>query len=99
MASTRTAERQRRRLSPDVGVSTGTLTDLPPGARARVTGIIATTPGTAGRLADLGFTPGTVVQVLRRAPLGDPVLYRVKDYEVCLRRAQATCVRVVEVDR
>jgi ferrous iron transport protein A len=74
-----------------------TLADIAPGGAARVTGIEAQTPGVAARLADLGFTPGTHVRVVRRAPLRDPVLYRVKDYEVCLRRAQAACVRVVEV--
>jgi ferrous iron transport protein A len=61
--------------------------------------VVAGDAGSAARLADLGFTPGTVVRVVRRAPLRDPVLYRVKDYEVCLRRAQAACVRVAEVGR
>jgi ferrous iron transport protein A len=51
-----------------------------------------TPPSTARRLADLGFTPGTEVEVVRRAPLRDPVIYRLRDYEVCLRRAQARCV-------
>ncbi|MBO2445231.1 ferrous iron transport protein A [Actinomadura nitritigenes] len=48
------------------------------------------------RLAALGFTPGTVVEVVRRAPLGDPVIYRLKDYEVCLRRAEAARIRTRE---
>jgi Fe2+ transport system protein FeoA len=77
-----------------------TLADLSPGALARVERVVAPgSPATAGRLADLGFTAGTEVQVVRRAPLRDPVLYRVKDYDVCLRRAQAACVRVIEVHR
>jgi ferrous iron transport protein A len=75
-----------------------TLAELPRGSRARITGIAAPA-ATAGRLADLGFTAGTVVQVVRRAPLRDPMIYRVKGYEVCLRRAQAACVQVSEVDR
>jgi ferrous iron transport protein A len=78
---------------------TATLADVPPGGRARVVAVVAENAGAAARLADLGFTAGTVVRVVRRAPLRDPVLYRVKDYEVCLRRAQAACVRVVEVGR
>lgn len=75
------------------------LATLAPGARAMVACVTAPTPATAIRLADLGFTPGAVVEVLRRAPLRDPVIYRVKDYELCLRREQAACVHVVEVDR
>jgi ferrous iron transport protein A len=60
--------------------------------------VVPGSPVTARRLVDLGFTRGTAVRVLRRAPLRDPVVYRVKDYELCLRRAQAACVEV-EVDR
>jgi ferrous iron transport protein A len=73
------------------------LADLGPGARATVVRVSAgTAAATARRLADLGFTPGSVVHVLRRAPLRDPVLYRVKDYDLCLRRAQAAWIEVVE---
>ncbi|MGB2570940.1 FeoA family protein [Micromonospora citrea] len=74
------------------------LAELRPGAEATVVRVeSAAAPAIARRLADLGFTPGTRVRVQRRAPLRDPVLYRVRDYEVCLRRAQAAWVRVVGV--
>ena len=96
MTSTRNAGRRHGTKVPSV---IRTLADLSPGVRATITGVVATAAATAARLADLGFTAGTVVQVVRRAPLRDPVIYRVKDYEVCLRRAQAACVQVSEVDR
>jgi ferrous iron transport protein A len=54
-------------------------------------------PATARRLEDLGFTTGTVVEVVRRAPLRDPVIYRVKDYDLCLRRAQSVYVLAQEI--
>ncbi|GLK99235.1 hypothetical protein GCM10017581_009760 [Dactylosporangium matsuzakiense] len=54
-------------------------------------------PAVARRLEDLGLTSGTTVDVVRRAPLRDPVVYRVKDYELCLRRAQAACVLALEI--
>ncbi|WP_432058314.1 FeoA family protein [Streptomyces sp. bgisy022] len=76
------------------------LADLAPGACARVIGVVADgEPAVVRRLHDLGFTPGTVVEVVRRAPLREPVLYRVRDYEVCLRRAQAQCVHVSGAER
>ncbi|QOV33498.1 ferrous iron transport protein A [Streptomyces ferrugineus] len=76
------------------------LADLAPGARATVAAVVADgSPSVARRLNDLGFTVGAVVEVVRRAPLRDPVVYRVKDYEVCLRRAQAAYVQVVEAER
>ncbi|MET7831349.1 FeoA family protein [Micromonospora sediminicola] len=74
---------------------TGRLSDLPPGSRATIVGLAdGAPPSTAHRLADLGFTAGTPVQVVRRAPLRDPVVYRVKDYDLCLRRAQAAHVLI-----
>lgn len=79
------------------------LAELPPGARAVVVAVVDAIPGrttaTARRLGDLGFTPGSVVEVVRRAPLRDPVVYRVKDYEVCLRRTEAASVHTIETDR
>ena len=46
------------------------------------------------RLLDLGFLPGTRLRVLRRAPLGDPVLYELRGYRVCLRRDDAERIQV-----
>ena len=36
-------------------------------------------------LAHLGFLPGADVEVLRRAPAGDPTVYRIDGVEVGLR--------------
>ena len=41
-------------------------------------------------LAHLGFLPGTRVEVLRRAPAGDPTVYRIDGIEVGLRRETAS---------
>ena len=41
-------------------------------------------------LAHLGFLPGTRVEVLRRAPAGDPTVYRIDGIEVGLRREPAS---------
>jgi ferrous iron transport protein A len=74
------------------------LADLPPGTRAEVVHVTsAAGEAAAARLGDLGFTPGTTVEVVRRAPLRDPVIYRFKYYEICLRRALAGCIRTVVV--
>lgn len=47
------------------------------------------------RLEALGFIPGTRVVVGRRAPLGDPTIYRVRGADVAVRRDTA---REIEVD-
>lgn len=51
-------------------------------------------PAVARRLVDLGFAPGTEVRMLRRAPLQDPVVFRVAGYDIALRRVQASCIKV-----
>jgi ferrous iron transport protein A len=69
------------------------LESLGPGETGRVAAIRAP-DALATRLADLGFCPGTVVRVVRRAPLGDPVLYELRGYRIALRRGEAGRIRV-----
>ena len=45
-------------------------------------------------LLELGFTPGTSIEFIRRAPLGDPLTVRIRGYQLSLRRLEAEAVRV-----
>lgn len=74
------------------------LADLPIGVRGNILAIDSeASPALGQRLGDLGFVAGTGVEAVRRAPLGDPVVYRVCGYDICLRRAQAQKIRVVSL--
>lgn len=46
------------------------------------------------RLLEMGFCNGARVEVVRRAPLGDPIQFRLRGYHLSLRNEQAKCVRV-----
>jgi Fe2+ transport system protein FeoA len=46
------------------------------------------------RLLELGLTDGEVVEVLRFAPLGDPMEIRVRGYHLSLRKSEAVAVLV-----
>jgi ferrous iron transport protein A len=82
---------------PDL-VLDSSLGELLPGTRAQIVRVDgAGSDPAATRLTELGFTPGTTVEVVRRAPLRDPIVYRLKGYDVCLRRVQAACIRAVVV--
>jgi len=72
---------------------TVSLADLPPGARAEVESVDEDGP-LGRRLLDLGFAPRTQVRVVRRAPLGDPVVYELRGTRLCLRRSEAKRIRV-----
>ena len=62
------------------------------------TGVIVRVMGHGGfrkRIVEMGFIKGETVEVLLNAPLHDPVKYKIMDYEVSLRRAEAELVEVV----
>ena len=64
------------------------LSDLRPGARARVCGYSAQSHYSA-QLANMGLIPGTEFQVVQIAPLGDPIEIRFRGYSLALRPAEA----------
>lgn len=53
--------------------------------------------GTCQRLHDLGFWPGTEIDVLHRAPWLDPTLYALRGQRLALRRSEAARVQVEPV--
>lgn len=46
------------------------------------------------RIMDMGVTKGTMVQVRKVAPLGDPVEITIRGYELTLRREEAQHVEI-----
>jgi ferrous iron transport protein B len=73
------------------------LSELQTGAR----GVIVKVHGHGGfrkRIVEMGFIKGETVEVLLNAPLRDPVKFKLMDYEVSLRRAEAELVEVVGED-
>lgn len=50
------------------------------------------------RLIEMGFVRGREVNVILKAPLRDPVKYRILGYEISLRRSEAALVEVVPVE-
>jgi Fe2+ transport system protein FeoA len=46
------------------------------------------------RLLDMGATPGTKIEVIKIAPLGDPVGIKVRGYHLSLRKDEASVISV-----
>ena len=46
------------------------------------------------RLLEMGFCNGATVEVVRRAPMGDPTEFRLRGYHLSLRNEQAKFVHV-----
>jgi len=69
------------------------LKTLKRGQRGRVVKVDSS--GEAGkRIVEMGVTPGTVIEVERIAPLGDPIDIRVKGYHLTLRKAEADGISI-----
>ena len=64
-----------------------TLDDWQPGARFRLLDYGVIQPAFRSQLLAMGLTLGVVVQVIRIAPLGDPIQMEVRGVLVALRRA------------
>ena len=47
------------------------------------------------RITEMGFVRGKKVSVLLNAPLKDPIKYKILDYEVSLRRSEASMIEVL----
>lgn len=69
------------------------LAKLAIGTSGRITTIGAIGP-MRRRLMDMGLVPGEVVQVLKVAPLGDPIEIAVKSYRLSLRKGEAEGIAV-----
>ncbi len=70
-----------------------TLSELKPGDRGRVTAV-GGEGDAARRLMDLGLIRGTAVEVVRKAPLGDPIEVRIRGFMLSLRRTEADHITV-----
>ena len=64
------------------------LTSVPLGASATVAEI-KLPPETRPRLMEMGLLVGTAVELVRFAPLGDPVEIKVRGYNLTLRKQEA----------
>jgi Fe2+ transport system protein FeoA len=69
------------------------LSGLQPGERGKVL-VLDVPAASKGRIMEMGFTVGTVIEVVRFAPLGDPMELKVRGAHVSLRKADAAGVRV-----
>lgn len=65
-----------------------TLKDLKPGQSGVVESIGQKGP-VRRRLMDMGVTPGVKVEVIKVAPLGDPIEINIRGYELSLRKDEA----------
>jgi Fe2+ transport system protein FeoA len=76
--------------------ATDPLSALEAGQRGKVVSVEL--PGSAkGRIMEMGLTVGATVEVVRFAPLGDPMELKVRGSHLSLRKAEAAGIRVQRI--
>ena len=78
------------------GCTTCSMDCLQRGCMARVLSVGGETEFRR-RLLEMGFCNGTCVEMIRRAPLGDPIEFRLRGYHLSLRDEQARHVQIVRM--
>lgn len=72
-----------------------TLANLKAGERGIIR-VISAENSLRQRLYDLGLTPGTTIELIKFAPLGDPLEITLRGYRLTLRKSEAFFVVLKE---
>ena len=71
------------------------LRDVPVGGKAVVKKLEGQGP-TKKRIMDMGITKGVTLDVIKVAPLGDPIEVKVRGYQLSIRKADAEAILIEE---
>lgn len=74
------------------------LVELKPGALGRITSLAYVQTLTRKKLLAIGILPGTEVQFVRMAPMGDPVQIRVRGCDIALRVSLAQQIEIESIE-
>ncbi|MCB1190756.1 MAG: ferrous iron transport protein A [Leptospiraceae bacterium] len=74
------------------------LADLKEGKKGKIIGIL---PGNESieRLVELGLVIGEEVLMIKKAPLGDPLEIKVMNYNLCIRKSEASFIEIGLIDQ
>lgn len=73
------------------------ISELKIGESATITGYQACDKHYRHKLLSMGLTPGQTIQLIRVAPLGDPIQVQLRGYVLSLRKAEANVLKLTKV--
>ena len=73
-----------------------TLGKLIPGQKGKVVNLGEKGPARR-RLMDMGITPGVEIEIVKVAPLGDPIEVNLRGYELSLRKSEAEKIKIEQL--
>lgn len=63
------------------------LSELNVGQRAKIVKLNFDNKEIRRHLLDMGLTRGTEVEIRKKAPVGDPIDIKLRDYELCISKS------------
>lgn len=70
------------------------LSDLKVGQKGKISQMKINDKQIRRHLLDMGITRGTVVEIKKIAPMGDPIDIKLRDYELCIRKADLQQIEI-----
>lgn len=70
------------------------LSDLKVGQKAKILNLNETNKAIRRHLLDMGLIKDTEVTIKKIAPMGDPIDINLRDYELCIRKADLSKIEV-----
>jgi ferrous iron transport protein A len=70
-----------------------TAADLTFGERVVINDIDITHPS-SGRIIEIGFTPGQVIELINKSLFNDPLAFAVRGTVIAIRKHEAGCIKV-----
>ena len=70
------------------------LDELKVGDKARVVSLNIENKEIRRHLLDMGVTKGVILKIKKIAPMGDPIDIELRDYELCVRKAELDMIEV-----
>ena len=70
------------------------LSELNVGQKARIIKLNMQNKEIRRHLLDMGLTRGTEIEVRKKAPVGDPIDIKLRDYELCISKSDLSQIEV-----
>ena len=70
------------------------LSKLKVGQRAKIIKLNVQNKEIRRHLIDMGLTRGTEIEIRKKAPMGDPIDIKLRDYELCISKSDLEQIEV-----
>ena len=74
------------------------LSKLNVGQKAKILSLNVQNKEIRRHLLDMGLTRGTKIEIRKKAPMGDPIDIKLRDYELCISKSDLSQIEVEVVE-